>query len=720
MPQLSIIQPSFSGGEYSPSLYARVDIAKYQTGLRKCRNFIIHPHGGASNRPGTKYVADAKFSDKKCRVVKFIFSTDQAYVLEFGDLYVRFYTDQLPIEANVPAAWDTGTNYYIDDYVTYNSATYYAIQDSISQNPASATTYWTEQTIYEITTPYAVEDLFNLRFESSADVIYITHPDYEPMTLSRYANADWELDLFQPENGPFMPENVESTTLTPNGTTGSITINSSSAIFDDPLHEGALLKLRHYIEGQAVGGSFTATGTTSSIKCFTTWRVISHGTWTGTFEIEKSDDGGSTWTVLRTFDGKDDYNPNTYNTEDIETNVDPFLIRINMSAYTSGTCKVDLQSDPFYQEGIARITAVNSTTSVNATVIKTIGLASATTDWSEGSWSNYRGWPSNARFYMDRLSFSNTYSEPMTTWMSEIGIYDSFLRHTNLLDTDGISTNLPSRQLNAINGVVALRKLLALTSASEWTIGPTSSSSLTPTTVEQVIQGYRGSWGCDPAVVGNECIFIQANSKVVRNLSYSLGSDGYVGNDLNILARHLFENYTIVEIAYQQDPDSVVWCLRDDGILLGMSYLPEQEVVAWHWHDTGGGSNDKGIIESITTIPGQGFDELWMVVKRGDKRFIERMTQRLVYSSCSDGTRSQRLENSYFVDCGVTFGETPVRITLIEISDIIRITAPLHGFTDGMTIKLKNITDPAAITLNGATWTIQNSTTNNFELLAEV
>lgn len=716
----SIIQPSFASGEFSPALYSRVDISKYSSGLRRCRNFIIHPHGGASNRPGTKYVSQAKYADKKCRVVRFVFNQDQAYILEFGDHYVRFYTDQQPIQANVPDPWNSSTNYAVNDYSTYSSATYRAIQAGTNHRPDISPTYWVNQTVYELYTPYAEADLPKLRFESSADVIYITHPDFQQRTLSRYANAVWKLELFSADDGPFMPENLSDTELDVDAVTGSTTLNASAALFNVK-HVGALFQLKHYIEGQTASSSFTATGTGSAIKCFTTWRVISHGTWTGKFRVEKSTDGGSTWTTLRTFTSKDDSNANTFGTESIEDNTEPFLVRINMYDYTSGTANVDLTTDAFFQIGVVRVTAFVNSTTVSVDVLTEVGDTTATLEWSEGSWSDYRGWPAVSRFFQDRLCFSGTYSEPMTNWMSATGSYVSFIRHSTLLDTDGITANLPSRQINLISGLIALRKLVAFTGASEWTIGPVSGSALTPKTVEQAAQGYRGSYGLDPAIVGNECIFVQANSKVIRNLAYQLAYDNYTGSDLNILARHLFYKYNIVELAYQQDPDSIVWCLRDDGVLLGMTYMPEQEVVAWTWHDTGSVSgNPQGYIESICTIPGDGFDELWMVVRRGAYRFIERMTKRLVESECTSGLKQQRLEDSFFVDCGVTFGETPIRITQIQLSTPIVVTAPLHGLSNGATVKLSNIGEDDASTLNATTWIIGNVDTDTFQLITEV
>lgn len=821
---LTLNQPSFSGGEVSPSIYPRTDINKYHTSLRVCRNFIVHPTGGASNRCGMEYIASSKYADSLCVATEFIFNQTQAYVLEFGHLYVRFYTDGAQIQSN--------------------------------GSP------------YEVETPYLDVDLESLKFESSADVIFITHPDYQTRTLTRYGENDWRLETYEPDDGPFMPENIiESASLSVAATTGTTTLTVSSAIivdtevvflshfngvdaataatddvgnvisffgdaqldtaqkkfgsasllldgtgdyltvpdsndwdfnsadftvrawvmlssasadytivgnmdyrgsgsdgwslllesggtvrfvamynpstfsfgtnisgahgmlagvwnhievsrvgivlkifingfqvatgsstsiissaYDlyigrdpgatpgyfngwideleiingraentsnftlpmaeyatytvsavtdfsfDSLHVGALFKLRHYVEGQKIAQAFSSATTSSSIKCFTTWRVITHGTWTGKFDIQKSVDGGTTWTVLRSFSSSDDFNANTSGTEDVESNPVPFLIRVNMYSYSSGTMNIDLTSDPFYQDGIVRATAFQSISALTVEVLQEVASTDNTTTWAEGSWSPYRGYPSIARFYQDRLCFANTPSEPMTIWMSQTSNYYSFLRNQTLLDTDGITVNIPSRQLNAINGLVAFKKLLAFTSASVWSVGPISGSALTPTSIQTDVEEYSGSANVNPMVSGSEAIYVQADNEVIKTIGYKFETDGFAGSETNILAKHLFEGHTVVKMAYQRRPNNVIWVLRDDGVLLGMTYMAEQEVVAWTRHDT------DGEIESICVIPSETSDELWLVVNRDNGKFIEKM----------DGRRQHDIDEHIFMDSFTT------------------------------------------------------------------
>lgn len=809
MPLISQITPSFNSGEVSPSIYSRVDLDKYKSSLKTARNFILHPQGGCSNRCGSQYINAAKYSSSMCISTEFIFNQTQAYILEFGHYYIRFYTQ--------------------DSLITLNGAA------------------------YEVSTSYTASQVSELRFESSADVIWITHPDHQVHTLTRYADSNWILAVYSPTDGPFMPDNTDdtaslavsatsgnninlslnvSTTIDSNtvallhfgGVDGSTTITDSSsygrastafgnaqidtaikklgtgsllldgsgdyitfgassalnmgtsnwsigcywyplnlianptqtlysqtnalgtadisivlqvsanqlriilsydgvtsnidytatglsfsinnwyyimarrngsnielyvdgtqvgvsqnigtnAIFSstssvtigraiaglyevngqideyrvtreaidpappmveysttivssvtsytfDPRQVGTLFKLRHYVEGQVASNSFTGTGSGTAIKCFTTWRLITHGTWTGKLRVEKSLDGVNWFTVLRAFSSANDSNFDTSGTEDIEANPVPFYVRATMYAYTSGTATVDLTTDAFYQEGIFQAITYTSSTVMVVNTVQAAGSTSYTGDWAEGSWSTYRGFPRVARFFQDRLCFASTDSEPQTIWMTVTSNYYSFIRHSTLLDTDGITINLPSRQLNAINGLMAFKKLLAFTSASVWSIGPIATSALTPSSINTDIEEYSGSANINQVVIGSEGLFSDAGGEIIKNIGYQLSSDGYQGDEANILSKHLFEGHTIVKMAYQRNPNSIMWCVRNDGILLALTYMRNQNVVGWTRHDT------NGTVKSISVIPYNGYDELWLVVQRTNGYFIERMIGR--------------------------------------------------------------------------------------------
>ena len=191
-----IIQRSFSGGEIAPSLWARSDQSKYATGLRTCRNFIVHKHGGVSNRPGTGFDAETKTSTKLSILVKFRFSNTQTYAMEFGDKYIRWHKNggYLVVTDTDAPAWSAATNYVIGDLVTSGGIRYYCILGHINQVPPNVL-YWYALTgsIYEIPTTYLESELADLRFTQSADVVSIVHPTHDPATLSRSGNVKWKL-----------------------------------------------------------------------------------------------------------------------------------------------------------------------------------------------------------------------------------------------------------------------------------------------------------------------------------------------------------------------------------------------------------------------------------------------------------------------------------------------------------------------------------------------
>ncbi len=499
---------------------------------------------------------------------------------------------------------------------------------------------------YEIVTPYAESDLAELNYTQSADVLYLTHPSYIPKQLERASNTSWSLNDYAFENGPFQLANVDAAmTLAISAITGTGKTLTAVGFTFNSLHVGSLWRLRHYVQGTAVTAALASVTASSSISVGNTWRLITHGTWTGTIRIEKSTDAGSNWTMLREFSGAADFNANTFGTE---TGEDPFLLRINMTAYTSGTCNVNLTSDPYYREGVCKITAVAvGGATATADVEKDFGLTTATIDWEEGSWSDYRGWPAVVEFHPeDRLVFANTDTEPQTYWMTKSGNYTNFGITDPLVDSDSISSPLPSRKVNGINGLVALTEMLALTLSNEASVR-SSSGPLSPTTAYNKVHGYEGSYGVRPLVIGNRAVYVQSTGSVIRDLGFDLVEDSFKGSDLSVFSNHLFTGYTITEMAYQQNPDRLVWAVRSDGKLLSMTYMREQEVVAWSWHDTNGGTD---LFESVAVIRGTGYDELWVAVNRGGTRYVERMEQRMA---------STAPEDSFYVDNGVIYDSTP-------------------------------------------------------------
>ena len=633
-----IMQNSFTGGEFSPVMDARQDLQKYATGVKTMKNFYVLPHGAAVNRPGTYFIAATKDQSKRSRLIPFQYSQEQAYAIEFGHQYCRFYRDGgQVISGGAP---------------------------------------------YEIASPYAAADLAMLKFTQSADVMYLVHPKYKPKVLSRLADTNWTITDFNCEEGPFAPVNLTLTTITPSALTGNITLTASAGVFNAG-QVGALFKLEHDVEAQTLSAALGGVGATGAVKGQGQWSLTTHGIWTGKICLEKSEDNGATWKRLRTYGAKDEYNVIASGTED-----ELVLLRVRAFTWASGSVSIDLQFEPYTAIGIVRITGVSDSTHASATVIKELGSTAATDTWSEGAWSESRGWPAANVFYQNRLVFGNTAKEPQTLWASKTGDYTNFAVSSPVVDDDAITTPLVSERVNAIRSLKAMSEILGLTAGGHWKIGPGGdSSALTPTSVAAVQQGYYGASALDPLIIGNRILYTQEKGSTVRDIGYDFQSDSYMGNDLTLLAEHLFRNRKIVEWAYQQEPNGVIWCICDDGMLLGFTYLREQEVWGWHRHET------DGTFESVCTIPGEDRDEVWFIVNRTingqTRRYVEQMAARMTTTEPVD---------QYFVDCGLSYNGIPVK------------TFSGLGHLEGKTVSIladgnvhpKQVVTGGSITLSGA------------------
>ncbi|TPW08970.1 MAG: hypothetical protein FD129_2364, partial [bacterium] len=379
-----------------------------------------------------------------------------------------------------------------------------------------------------------------------------------------------------------------------------------------------------------------------------------------------------TWKTLYTFTANSDASGDTGEEQCILRYQRPtsgafYLMGGSPPASQTGTAVCELSCDEFDWTSITRITGYTSSTVVTGTAESLSVYNQATDDWAEGSWSPYRGYPSCSCFYGDRLVMANTPSEPNTAWQSQTQTYYSFARSNPLVDSDGISTPLPSQRVNVIKNIVSLRDIVPLTSDDDWIIS-SSNGIMTPETVVTKPQGGRGSSGVEPAIIGNRIIVVQPMGQVLRDLAFDLDADGLGGRNISVFSSHLFKGYSVVEMAYAQEPDSLLWVVRSDGKLLSLTYLFEQDVLAWTWHET------DGEFESVCTIPGDGYDEVWVIVKRtiggATKRFVERLANRLESTDPRD---------QFFVDSGLSL-DSPVTISGITKANPGVVTATSHGF----------------------------------------
>lgn len=604
MANIRLLKQSFSGGEITPELYGRIELPKYQSGVASCRNFIVLPHGPVANRPGTKYILQARDSTKKVRLIPFSFSTTQTYALEFGHNYIRFHTNGgTLLEASQNITGITKANPGILTYfgadptngdwmfmtgiggMTQLNGRYvrvanvnagantFELQDTNGNNINTTafgtyTSGGTMARVYTLTTTYAESDLFDLHFVQSADVLTIVHPSYAPAELRRLSATSWSLT-----NITFGPTITAPTgvSVTPTGT-GSVTYRYvvtaiSSITMDESVASSQV--------------STTNNLTTVGNKNTVSWTAVS---------------GAIRYNVYRGENGLDGYIGQTASTSFVDDNFNP-------------------------------------DTTVTPPELKTPFNAA-------------NKYPSAVTYFEQRRVFGGTNNNPQTFWMTRSGTESNLNFSIPSQDSDGIEATVASREVQRIRHFVPLADLLFLTPSGEWRVGATTDAALTPTTLSVKPQSYIGASNVQPVVTGNSVLYVQDRGSHIREMAFEWQSSVYKTSDVSIMAPHLVDNFTIPDIAYARSPYQIMWSVRNDGVLLGMTYVPEHQVISWHKHDTA------GTFESVCAIAEGNEDAVYVVVRRtvngNTLRYIERFSQRYFATK----------EDAFFVDSGLTYSGT--------------------------------------------------------------
>ena len=525
---------NFTAGELSPRLDGRTDLAKYLNGVKKMENLIVHPHGGASRRPGTKFVREVKNSAHNCRLIPFEFNVTQAYILEFGDEYFRIHKDG-------------GT-----------------VVDG-SSNPI------------EVSTPYGEDELADLKFTQSADVMYLVHPLFAPRKITRTSHTSWSIAEVAFERGPMQDDNTGTVTFLASGRTGNVNVTASSSTFVST-DVGRLIKVHD--------GVTKITGLTSATVVATT--------------VQENADGRSelmpayTAATISAHEG-DPSSTGLEHNDRYQDTAGQFIAqgfkegqKITVTGFTTGNNNNSSAIIVRVTEDTLLLAPSSDVTDEAAGDSVTIaGDLTASTEWALGAFSGTTGFPSAVAFYEQRLVFASTTAQPQTLFFSVGGSFEDFNAGVN--DTDALTYTLGSNQVNIIRYLQAGRVLLVGTSGGEFVVSSSEQAPLSPTNASVKRQATYGSANIQPVQVANTTLFIQRAKRKLRELIFDLNTDSYQAPDLTILAEHITEG-GIKEMALQQEPDNIVWCVRIDGKLVGMTYRREENVIAWHEHTLGGKS----------------------------------------------------------------------------------------------------------------------------------
>lgn len=689
MPSLRTNSRSFTGGEVTPEFFGRIDDSKYQTGLATCRNFIVKPHGPVANRGGTQFVCEVKASANKARLFPFIAAEDESLVIEAGNLYFRFHTEgaTLLLPGGI-TAWSNATTYAVGDLATRLGVTYYCILANTNQQPPNAT-YWyaVPSTAYEIPHPYAHTDLASIKFVQSNDVVTLVHPDYPPAELRRYGATRWVYSVISFVSSLAAPGSVSATATPATTSPGTPTLQSYVVTA---------------VAGADEGPSSAQGGTSITIPAQPTGGPRITGITKANPGVIKIEDEGLTITTssvvfIAGVGGMTQINNQFY---DVDT-VTPVTIgsiylhsfvtvsqggtpldTSAFSAYTSGgtmgissggvvsttgvgTCSNNLFDDGAYNTiawaavpGAQRYYVYKLSNGLFGYIGQTEGLSfvdddiaadiSKTPPILENPFVSAGNYPAAVGYYEQRRCFAGTDDDPAFFWATRSATESNLSYSIPQRDDDSVRFRIAARERCAIKHIVPLGQLVLLSESSEWRIAPADGEVLTPN-VSVRPQSYIGSAEATPMIVNNNLIFAAKRGGHVRELAYNWQANGYVNGDLCLRAPHLFDEATLVDLAYTKAPVPIVWAVSSSGDLLGMTYIPDQQIGAWHHHDT-----KDGTFENVVAVPEGDNDVLYCIVKRatpaGDKRFIEYMLPRQSDDDDTDG---------FFVDCGLTYNGAP-------------------------------------------------------------
>ena len=295
-------------------------------------------------------------------------------------------------------------------------------------------------------------------------------------------------------------------------------------------------------------------------------------------------------------------------------------------------------------------------------------------------------YPSTVGFVQQRRAFGNTDNNPVGVWMSSPGLYSNMNIHVIPQDSDAVIETVTGAGVNAIQHILELKFMLALSAAAEFYVHGDGNGVVTPAQFNAAVQSQYGSKSLPVLTIGDSIVFAQALGTSVRDLAFDFSIDGYRGNDLTIFASHLFKGYQIDDWCYQQIQDSIIWAARSDGVLLSCTYLKEQQILAWTRNDF-----TNGKVENICAIPENGQTAVYMTIARviGGQtvRYVERLSSTVWTDNVNDPPVQNDPINASYMDAFLRFDGRNTASTQMTLGSLITITTNVN---DGIGFKTKD------------------------------
>lgn len=673
-----IIQRMLGGGEVSPSLYRRHDLAKFGTWLRTCRNFLPLRSGAVANRPGTPYVGEAKFSTKRTRLLPFIFNSEanQVYALEFGDLYIRFHhavkqesglylgeqiletAKSASISQASPAVVTSVAHGYADGdevrlvasfpgmtgmpgimnqnyrVIAINADTFGLRRlsgvnlDTTAVGPYVAGTA-TVARVYQVVSPYLAAEVFEINFAQSADVVFLAHHLHPLQELTRFGETNWTLaaTIFEPAIAP--PHGGSATIVT--GGTNSWRYKLTA--IDKNTREESLPGREQQRVITNITQANPAVVTSNGHGYQNGERVLIQGvvgmTQVNGLEFVVAGQTANTFQLS----GVDSTGYSAYGSGGT---AERLYIAVYSAGEISTTNPVTITFPAVSGAGRYAIYRAQSGGeyafvgyALESPFIDRLAVPPDANDSPPAYRNPFTGagnYPSVVAIIQQRLMLGGSDNDPERSWGSETGRYRNFSLTFPVADDGALNFIVGTGQVNRVRALLELNSPVLWTDGAEHELQGNQSGTLTPDAPNIRQNSANGIAAVRPLPVNAQAIYVQAQGSVVRALGFKIEHQGYSGDELTIYSSHLVDGHQIVDWCYQKTPTPIVWAVREDGVLLSMTYNIEQEIFSWAHHDT------DGLVESVCAIPEGAQTGVWLVVQRtiGGRqvRMIERMAPR--------------------------------------------------------------------------------------------
>ena len=713
----------FNGGIWSDALKGRYDLENYASACRTCENFVPTRYGHLNKRGGTKYLGAAKHADKQCVLFPFQFSVNTSFILEFGEYYVRFWSNDLQVES-------------------------------------------APSTPLEVVSPYDESELYELQLRAINDIVYVVHPNHPVQKLTRIADDDWTMadaDLTE----PFVDPDKFDAVLTPSAVSGTgITITSDIDVFDTSYID-SVLRLKYLESGFsftfkdkkandiepivtfdeiAASGTYTVgnnvkkdqlttfkvfrciqdvtyaawmTSTSYSVDDIVSeagslyvclndhnsgvfaddlanseWLLINHpddlpayfaqgaiamtprsvsgewnlktsGIWRGTWLVQRSLDGGTSWVTIKSLVSDNDAN---FLVEEDEEGVEA-QIRVLLGEYNDG----GFQQQPVTftvldtsKYGTAKITGYTDAQTVTADVIDEIPLADGALSWQESAFCPRQGYPRTIALQDSRLILAGTNRKPQAFFYSALNDYNNFLPLNTLADSP-FQIEVLSEDQSSSQWISAQKELFVGTASVEGALTSRKNDEAASAENPPVVK-WNESMGSAhrPAIPMNDALAcLQRGRRSINVLAYSLERDGYTGEEVTLLCPQLFDE-GIAQLAHSREPYTSLYAVVEDGALCHMVYEPKLQVTSWCKFTTEGGSFESA---AILPSPTTNEDMLWCAVKRE----VDGQTVRYIERFSIENGKNQRQDNAdglWYVDSGIEFTGSPVSSTLTGLDHL--------------------------------------------------